>query len=255
MFGRDREPASIPPGVRVYAIGDIHGRLDLLTQLLAMIGEAEQARPAERALMVFLGDYVDRGPDSRGVIELLMTGLPPRFETFFLRGNHEEMMLRALASPDHFDIWAANGGLATARSYGVEADPGAPIRHQDAARIRRELVEAVPEAHRDFMRALPVRLEAGGYLFVHAGVRPGVPMDAQNDWDCMTIRREFLDYRGDFGRIVVHGHTPGEEPDVQSNRIGIDTGAFFTDRLTALCLEERSRAFFSTGGSPATARA
>jgi serine/threonine protein phosphatase 1 len=244
--GNSRSP-SIPDGIRLYAVGDIHGRLDLLTQLLAMIGEMESISPADRAILVFLGDYIDRGPNSRGVIELLRIGLPERFEPVFLRGNHEEMMLQTLQSPEYFDFWALNGGIATARSYGLDIAQDTPIRDLDSVAICRELADAVPQSHKDFVQALPIKAEAGDYLFVHAGVRPGVPIEAQTDRDCLLIRNEFLTHQGDFGKVIVHGHTPVPEPESLHNRIGIDTGAFHTGRLTAVCLEERSRRFISTG--------
>jgi len=247
MIGRNSKSPSIPAGIRVYAIGDIHGRLDLLKQLLGMIEAAEESWPAEHAILIFLGDYVDRGPDSRGVIELLRTGLPERFEHAFLRGNHEEMMLQSLQSAEYFDLWAINGGLATARSYGLEIAENTPVRELDSFAICQELAEAVPQSHKDFMRALPIKVEAGDYLFVHAGVRPNVPLNAQTDRDCLLIRDEFLTYQGDFGKVVVHGHTPVPEPESHHNRIGIDTGAFYTGRLTAVCLDERTRRFISTG--------
>jgi serine/threonine protein phosphatase 1 len=246
MFRRNSKPPAIPAGVRVYAIGDIHGRLDLLEQLLGMIGEAEEAWPAERAILIFLGDYVDRGPDSCGVIELLMGGLPEGFEHVFLRGNHEEMMLKSLQSSEAFESWALNGGIATARSYGLTIAENTPVRALNGSVICREFAEAVPQSHKDFIRSLPVKVEAGDYLFVHAGVRPGVPLEAQSDLDCLYIRDEFLTYTGDFGKVVVHGHTPVPEPESLRNRIGIDTRAFHTGRLTAVCLEERSRRFMTT---------
>lgn len=247
MLHKNSKPPSIPPGIRVYAVGDVHGRLDLLKQLLGMIEKAEAAWPAERAILIFLGDYVDRGPDSRGVIELLLNGLPERFEQVFLRGNHEEMMLQSLQSAEMFDFWALNGGIATARSYGLDIAENTPVHELDSGAICRALSQAVPQSHKDFIRNLPVKVEAGDYLFVHAGVRPEVPLNAQSDRDCLLIRNEFLTYRGDFGKVVVHGHTPMPEPESLHNRISIDTGAFHTGRLTAVRLEEQSRRFFSTG--------
>lgn len=246
MFRRNSKPPAIPAGIRIYAVGDIHGRLDLLEQLLGMIEAAEEAWPAERVILIFLGDYVDRGPDSRGVIDLLMAGLPERFEHVFLRGNHEETMLQCLYSDESFDSWASYGGIATAQSYGLNIDENTPIRELDGVAICRELANAVPQSHKEFLQALPTRVEAGDYLFVHAGVRPRVPLEEQSDRDCMWIRDEFLNYRGNFGKVIVHGHTPVPEPESLPNRIGIDTDAFHTGRLTAVCLEEHSRRFMST---------
>ncbi|MGB0086808.1 MAG: metallophosphoesterase family protein [Rhodomicrobiaceae bacterium] len=240
---------AVPLGMRVYAIGDIHGRLDLLDQLLEMItADAAAAEPGGRAILIFLGDYIDRGPDSRGVIERLLTGLPDAFEPIFLRGNHEEMLLRTLESSRNFELWAINGGLATARSYGIDIGNRISAYEIDPSEVTRQLKKAMPESHYEFLRQLPIAVELGDYLFVHAGVRPGLALDAQAFDDCLFIRDEFLDYRGDFGKIIVHGHTPMRAPDLQSNRIGIDTGAFFTGRLTALCLEGTSRRFLITAG-------
>lgn len=236
----------MPTGVRVYAVGDIHGRLDNLKTLLGMIEDIEEALSADRAILVFLGDYVDRGAESSGVIEHLLNGLPDRFEKVFLRGNHEEMMLQALGDIEFFDFWASNGGIATARSYGVDIPDGTRLHELDVQSIQQQLVDLVPQSHKDFLKALPIKAEAGDYLFVHAGVRPNVPLDAQIDRDCLLIRDEFLNYKGNFGKVVVHGHTPVREPESLHNRVGIDTGAFQTGCLTAVCLEDQSRRFIST---------
>jgi serine/threonine protein phosphatase 1 len=240
-------PASVPEGLRVYAVGDIHGQLDLLTTVADMIEASETLLAPARTVVIFLGDYIDRGPESRGVIDFLLRYRPRNIETVFLRGNHEDMLLNALHTPDMFHVWAMNGGLATALSYGVAFDPYHNPK-SDPRGIIRQLDAALPSAHRHFLENLPIGLEIGDYLFVHAGVRPGVPLDRQEDLDCLFIRDEFLDYRGSFGKVIVHGHTPAAEPEVLPNRIGIDTGAVFTGRLTALCLEGSEQRFFTTGG-------
>src|SRR5688572_22816440 len=163
------KPASVPDGLRVYAIGDIHGRLDLLRTVADMIEANETlARPA-RSVAIFLGDYIDRGPESRGVVEFLLGWRPRNVETVFLRGNHEDMMLNALQMPDMFHMWAMNGGLATAQSYGVALDPYLSAT-ADMHDVVRRLDDALPPAHRHFLENLPIGLEIGDYLFVHAGV-------------------------------------------------------------------------------------
>ncbi len=247
MVGIAANTYTVPPGMRVYAVGDIHGRLDLLDEILATIASDLAEQPPARNVLVFLGDYIDRGPDSRGVIERLMTGLPKGLEPIFLRGNHEQMLLQTLELPRNFDLWAMNGGLATARSYGV--DTGRSSRYEaDPVDVIRQLLKLMPKSHREFLESLPFMAELGDYLFVHAGVRPGVPLKAQALDDLLFIRDEFLNFRGNFGKMIVHGHTPVQEPDLQPNRIGIDTGAFFTGRLTVLCLEGTDGRFISTEG-------
>lgn len=227
----------IPDDLRIYAIGDIHGRADLLTEILDGIDADQRRRPeVGETRLIFLGDYVDRGPASRQVIEILETGIPPGCRAVCLKGNHEDMLLKALISPAGQEIWLANGGEATLRSYGIHS-------HSSPAS---EVLDAFG-AHRRFFDGLALTHEAGDYLFVHAGVRPGVALGAQRPNDLMWIRQDFLGHDGDLGRIVVHGHTPTSVPDVRSNRIGIDTGAWMTGALTALRLEGEERAFISTG--------
>jgi serine/threonine protein phosphatase 1 len=226
----------IPDDLRIYAIGDIHGRADLLTEILDGIAADLRRRPAvAETRLVFLGDYVDRGPASRQVIQILETSLPAECRPVYLKGNHEDMLLKALISPAGQDIWLANGGEATLRSYGIH-------RHTAPSA---EVVDAIGD-HRRFFDSLELTHEAGDYLFVHAGVRPGVALGSQRPNDLMWIRHDFLDHLGDYGRIIVHGHTPASEPEVRPNRIGIDTGAWMTGALTALRLEGEERAFIST---------
>jgi serine/threonine protein phosphatase 1 len=243
MFTISAKTVSGPPGVRIYAIGDIHGRLDLLDMMLDTIAAHEAAWPGGRAVLVFLGDYVDRGKHSRGVLERLMGGLPEAIEAHFLRGNHEDIMLRCLDEPRLFSNWAVNGGLTTLASYGV--DPGLAL---DGARAMDALARALPDSHLAFLKGLRLSLELGDFFFVHGGVRPDVPLCDQDEQDLLYIREPFLSHRGDFGRVVVHGHTPVREPEMLPNRIGIDTGAFFTGRLTALLIEGEQRRFISVQG-------
>lgn len=220
-------PASLPPGLRLYAVGDPHGCVDRLDALHAMIAEdAALAAEPERAI-VYLGDYVDRGRDSRGVIERVLAP-PIAATTVHLCGNHEAMMLDALDHPADeaaVVLWLRNGGASTLASYGVTGDDAPPA-----------WIGRIPADHLAFLRGLARRHRAGGYLFVHAGVRPGVPLDAQDEEDLIWIREPFLSSDADHGAVVVHGHTPERAPVVRRNRIGIDTGAVYGGRLTALVL-------------------
>ncbi len=231
-----RAPGRLPDGERVYAIGDIHGRLDLLRILIAAIDEEQQrARPA-RPTLVFLGDYVDRGEESRGVIDWLIERPLPAFERVHLLGNHEDSFLRFLTDIGVGPSWLYYGGAETLASYGLQAAPGEsdPIR---LTALQAALKDALPNPHRVFMRALDPYRAIGGYLFVHAGVRPGVPLAAQSIEDLLWIRDSFLTSTDDHGHVVVHGHTISNDAEIRDNRIGIDTGAFATNVLTCLVLE------------------
>ncbi|MEE8270433.1 MAG: metallophosphoesterase [Alphaproteobacteria bacterium] len=250
-----------PPGTRVYAVGDIHGQMPLLEELHGEIRRDAEARPVNRAVVVYLGDYVDRGSRSRDVIELLATGgatlFGDGFETVYLAGNHEDMMLTALADDDvgsgqtagMMMAWLQNGGRDTLSSYGIPVDMSLPFGAM-ADRIRAALDQAMPDHHRDFLNALkPYHLE-GGYLFVHAGIRPGVALESQSRQDLYWIRQEFLDDRTAHPWVVVHGHTPVRQPQLLTNRIGIDTGAFATGRLTCAALEDGDRRLLVVSGRP-----
>ncbi len=240
------DDACLPDGELVYAIGDIHGRADLLSLLLARIAADAEASPnAERRTLVFLGDYVDRGPDSRQVVETLLARLPQGFDVHFLKGNHEAILLDFLDDASALNDWLANRAEATLRSYGVDVEGLVRARAPSEA-WRQAFVAALPDTHRRFYEGLELMVSRGGYLFVHAGVRPGVPLDAQDPDDLIWIRGEFLNSDQPFGKVVVHGHTPGSEPELRANRIGIDTGACFTNRLTALRLQGRSKSFLQT---------
>ncbi|WP_291298257.1 metallophosphoesterase family protein [Elioraea sp.] len=218
-------PASLPEGLRVYAVGDIHGSIDKLDALHELIAEDAARAPEARRAIVYLGDYVDRGTDSQGVIERLLP--PPRFgaEAVHLAGNHEAMMLDALTRPgDDAAIarWIDNGGAAALASWGIDAYGSDPAGW----------AAAIPPEQLAFLRQLRRRAAFGGYLFVHAGVRPGVALDAQDPDDLLWIREPFLSSTADFGAVVVHGHTPGRDVVVRKNRIGLDTGAVFGGHLT-----------------------
>jgi serine/threonine protein phosphatase 1 len=239
---------AIPPGSRVYAVGDIHGRLDLLDRLLETIARDLVLSPAGRRVVVFLGDLIDRGAQSRAVIERIMDGPPadgPLAGAHYvaLRGNHEDTMLHFLADFSVGPRWFRNGGLDTIRSYIGEVDAALAV---DYPRLQRLFYRALPPSHLRFLSSIPVRHEEGGYLFVHAGARPGVSLDRQDPYDLMWIREPFLGAAVPFSRMVVHGHTQVPEPEVRAHRIGIDTGAYRSGRLTALVLEETGRRFLST---------
>lgn len=246
---REREAAAalpaVPPGTRVYAVGDIHGRDDLLRRLRRLIHEDAYRRQAPRNVVVYLGDYVDRGDGSRKVIDLLIGEPLPGFISVHLKGNHEDAMLRFLDDVTVAPSWLSFGGMETLMSYGIAPPPphGLPAEFLVA---QRSLVERLPRPHLDFLRRLKVSHEEGDYLFVHAGIRPGVALDEQREEDLMWIRDDFLRSEASFGRIVVHGHTITTEPEVRRNRIGIDTGAFMSGCLTALVLEGTDWFFLQT---------
>lgn len=244
--------AAVPHGLRLYAVGDIHGRLDLLDRLLdEIITDAETAEAASPGgtmnYLVFLGDYVDRGPDSAGVVERLAEGPPPGFGAFYLKGNHEAAMVRFLTDLRAGPAWLRFGGEATLHSYGLTApDPSDPLFAAHLQRLQERLHTVLPPRHLAFLTGLRSSLAIGGYLFVHAGIRPGVPVEEQQEDDLLWIREDFLDSPADHGPVVVHGHTITTSPDVRPNRIGIDTGAYATNRLTCLVLEGTERRFLST---------
>ncbi len=222
----------------VYAVGDIHGRADLLNGLLARI--VADAAPAlargEHPLLVFLGDYVDRGVDSKGVLDRLTALLAmPGFEVRTLMGNHEEAMLAFLEDPEGNAGWLDFGGGATLASYGVAPPIGRPSGEELVA-LGSALAAALPEGHLRFLKSLELAVVLGDYVFVHAGLRPGVPLDAQSARDLLWIRQEFLSEKKPFEKVVVHGHTPEEMPYDGPTRIGLDTGAYATGVLTAVRL-------------------
>ena len=233
----------MPEGQRIYAVGDCHGCLDALRSLEEKIARDAAASRAERRLIIYLGDYVDRGPASCQLVDHLIAGPPSGFEAVYLRGNHEAALLDFLEEPEANLGWLVYGGDATLRSYGVEPADMPPRGETQLEYIRRRFAEALPAGHREFMRMLPLWHRAGDYLFVHAGIRPGIPLDEQSEEDLLWIREPFLDSVRDHGSVVVHGHTPVGNPDERQNRIGIDTGACYGGKLTALVLEGEVRDF------------
>ena len=255
LFSKSRTSRgrSGPAGGRAYAIGDVHGRLDLLADLLARI-EADNARrgPA-KTWLVFLGDLVDRGPDSRGVVDRLVENPPAFARNVFLKGNHEEFFLGVLGGDDSgVQHWLAYGGTECAQSYGLTA--GWMLNATPAA-IMERLVAQVPERHVRFLDGMNDSFRFGDYLFVHAGIRPGVALDKQVSRDLRWIREGFLDDRSDHGVVVVHGHTIVERPEEHPNRIALDTGAYRSGTLTAIGLEGEERWFIEARETGAAAAA
>jgi serine/threonine protein phosphatase 1 len=230
----------IPNGnTRVYAIGDIHGRLDLLERAIAAIHRDVETL-GEGALTVTLGDYIDRGPASRGVIEVLAANPFPT-PYVALKGNHEALLQGFLTDPAIGDHWRRLGGLETLHSYGVPV--GDLMIGKNFAEAALRLRDAMPSAHIEFLRSLKMSLDHGKYFFCHAGVRPGIALAKQSDEDLLWIRDLFLNSTLDFGKIVVHGRTPAAAPEVRPNRINIDTGAFATGRLTCIVLDDEGHRF------------
>lgn len=246
-LGPSVRPGTIPAGQAVYAIGDVHGRLDLLEDLLVRIRRDADDHPLDSARsLVFLGDYIDRGAESRGVIERLLADPLPGFATVRLMGNHEEAMLAFLDGESDGSDWRSFGGLETLMSYGVPLR-GLPRTEEAVTALRAALVEAVPARHVEFIRTCVLHHSVGDYLFVHAGVRPGISLERQTSTDMMWIRDDFLRARNPLpGRVVVHGHTICDLPQNRGHRINIDTGAFVSGRLTSLALRGSDRRFLST---------
>jgi serine/threonine protein phosphatase 1 len=229
--------AAIPAGERVYAVGDIHGRLDLFVAAMAAIEADDAARGPARTTVILLGDLVDRGPDSAGVIAAARDWAGRR-TVRIIAGNHEEMMLLAIDKADVLRSFLRHGGRETVLSYAVD-----PVAYAaaDWCEVQDLMKAAIPEADLAFLAGFEDVIRIGSYLFVHAGIMPGVAIEAQRPGDLRWIREPFLSHAGDHGVMVVHGHTITEEADLHPNRIGIDTGAFFSGRLTALGLEGTDR--------------
>ena len=226
---------------RIYAIGDIHGRLDLLERVIEAI-RRDVVEHGPAALTVTVGDYIDRGPWSCDVLDRLVDN---PFPTPFvpLKGNHEQMLEDFLANAAAGAIWARNGGLETLKSYGISI--GGLLRGASFAEAAKHLRAEFPARHLNFLKSLKPSLSHGNYFFCHAGVRPGVPLASQSEEDLLWIREPFLSCAESYGRIVVHGHTPTAEPEVRANRIGIDTGAFSSGRLTCVALADGAPRFLN----------
>jgi len=231
-------------GYRAYVVGDIHGRLDLLEDLLAKIHAELQHRPARKTLLVFVGDLINRGPSSAQVLERLRTYRRQGIQTVFLLGNHEEVLLRILGGDSELITkWRWFGGSECLQSYGVDPAEIARLTGADALALVRG---AIPREHVEFLETFADSCRFGDYLFVHAGIRPGIQLELQSQSDLRWIREPFLFDDSDHGFVVVHGHTIREEAEELPNRIGIDTGAYRTGVLTALAIQGTDRWFLDT---------
>jgi serine/threonine protein phosphatase 1 len=231
------KPPRLPEEIRIYAVGDIHGRSDLLKKMFTKIDADMDRNPVSRPIEVFLGDYIDRGPDSAHTLDLLIERSLCR-ETVCLKGNHETYFLDVLRDPSKLEGWRQFGGLQTLMSYGIQ-----PTLNPDAteqADLIGALNDVISRDHLNFLRGLKPSFVCGDFFFVHAGVRPGVPLTEQNEADMLWIRNEFLESGENFGKFIVHGHTPVREPDIRPNRINIDTGAYATGNLTLLTIQGSS---------------
>lgn len=237
-------------GVRLYAVGDIHGESALLDRLLSIIAQDMAGRADRRAVLVFLGDYIDRGPDSCGVLDRLAGAPLPAplagAETRFLAGNHEAAMLDFLADPINNARWLDFGGAAALSSYGVRASVGVRDRKR-LKELRDQLADRLPDAHRRFLKMLENWASYGDYAFVHAGVKPGRALSRQRRDDLLWLREPFLSSSLRHEKVIVHGHTIVDAPEIHPNRIAVDTGAYATGVLTAVVLDGTERSFLKTG--------
>lgn len=239
------KPASGSPGKRLYAIGDVHGCHLPLVELLSRIEADHAARAPKPCFIVFLGDLIDRGPASREVLALLRARPPGFADVHVIKGNHEEMMVRCLTGePNLIPDWLRHGGHACAASYGI--DPSV-LHDTDIYRLEHTLLSHIPKADIDYLAGAVDQVRFGDYLLVHAGIRPGVPLEHQTGRDLRWIRQEFLSSDLVHEAFIIHGHTITEAVDIQPNRIGLDTGAYRSGRLSALRIEGAERSILSAG--------
>lgn len=228
------EKPRLPEGVRIYAISDVHGCAHLLEPLLKVIDADVRRGRACEAIEVYLGDYIDRGPDSRSTLDLLAARARSR-NAVFLCGNHEAFLVEVLRDPSRLAAWFRVGGLQTLMSYGLS--PSLEPDADEQVALASELWAAMPDPHRSFLNGLRLTFSCGDFLFVHAGLRPGIPIPEQKPTDLLWIRDEFLNSGTDFGKYVIHGHTPVRSAEFLPNRANIDTGAYATGNLTLLSIE------------------
>ena len=224
----------------MYVIGDVHGNADALRDVFNRIDADKPLWAIRRPVQIFLGDYVDRGPASREVLDLLITRSHAD-ELLLLKGNHEAMFLEFFENPSLLGHWRQFGGLQTLISYGLK--PSINPSPDEQKELARKLARSIPPAHRELIAAMPLSFSIGDFFFVHAGVRPGIPFKLQKEEDLLWIREDFLLHEREYEKIVVHGHTPVAEPDVRPNRINIDVGAYATGRLACLVIEGETLAF------------
>ena len=241
----------VPRGVRIYAIGDIHGRLDLLEIIHHAILKDAKSASGMKKILIHLGDYIDRGPDSFGVVERLIHTTLDGFEIINLMGNHEDFLLNFLkekkGQPSLLDSWQANGCMETFLSY--DFDINKLENHPPDVKtevVRQQFATRMPNAHLKFLKKLKLRHTIGDYLFVHAGINPDIALHRQKHDDLLWIRDRFIEHPGPFGKVIVHGHTIFEKPEVLDHRIGIDTGAYYSGHLTCLVLEGTDQHFLET---------
>lgn len=248
MFERAPPPAARFPEGRVgFAVGDIHGRADLLAEMFTMLearAEAEQ-REGGKPIVVFLGDYVDRGPQSAGVVNMMLEGRPHGYDRHCLRGNHEESMLSFMEAPLENRAWVLQGGAETLVSYGVQPPPPVGAQEADWANVAAALKARVPPAHLAFLRGLERYVAYGDYAFVHAGVDLARTLEEQTDEDLYWSRDRFIASKKRFSHRVVHGHTPVDRPYADERRIAVDTGAYASGTLTAARFEGAEVTFLS----------
>lgn len=236
--------AQTPPGMRLYAVGDVHGCDELLADIHDKIAGDLTARPAGDHRIIHLGDYIDRGKNSAAVVERVVELTSRDERVLCLRGNHETMLLDFLDDPfEGGQVFLANGGETTLASYGVPIEGGGISSLRDIIGLVYATMEALPVVHRRFIAKLPYSYRFGDFFFCHAGVKPGVALDEQAPFDLSWIREPFLSSDADFGAVVIHGHTPVKTPDIRPNRINIDTGAVLGGPLTCLVLEGREHRF------------
>jgi serine/threonine protein phosphatase 1 len=231
---RQKARPRIPEDMRIYAIGDVHGRADLLQKMLDIIDRTLVTHPVKNVVRVLLGDYIDRGPNSREVVEMLLARRR-RHAMICLKGNHESYAARFLGNPSILSEWRRVGGVNTLLSYGLQ--PSATDDPNEQQKIAKAFRDVLPESHFRFLHGLALSFTCGDFFFAHAGARPGIPLARQREQDLLWIRDDFVLHEEAFDKIVVHGHTPVQKPEIRPNRINIDTGAFATGLLTCLVLQ------------------